>query len=98
MAVQPHAPGTRGLDGGGPGGGVGRHPPSARPPRNHRLRRRRAGGMMFVFLLLAAAFLPMLAEASLARRHDDVLRRLGAREPDSDVYGVMQVAYPCCFL
>jgi methyltransferase len=53
---------------------------------------------MFVLLLLAAALLPMLGEAWLARGHDRALRRLGAREPASDVYRVMQIVYPSCFL
>ena len=52
---------------------------------------------MFLLLLLAVAFVPMLAEARLAARHDRVLRGRGAQEPPSDVYRVMQVAYPSCF-
>jgi len=53
---------------------------------------------MFPLLLFTAALLPMLGEAWLARRHDRALRRLGAQEPASDVYRVMQVVYPSCFL
>jgi methyltransferase len=54
--------------------------------------------MTLPLLLLAGAVLPMLAEARLAARHDRVLRRRGAAEPASDVYRIMQVAYPACFL
>lgn len=53
---------------------------------------------MLLILLVAVAFLPMLAEAGLAARHDRVLRGRGAEEPPSDVYGVMQIAYPSCFV
>lgn len=53
---------------------------------------------MFYLLLLLVAFVPMLVEASIAARHDRALRARGAKEPASDVYGVMQVAYPVCFL
>ena len=53
---------------------------------------------MFLLLLFAAAFLPMVAEAGLAARHDRALREQGACEPAADVYGVMQFAYPSCFV
>lgn len=53
---------------------------------------------MFFLLLLAVAFVPMLAEAAIAARHDRALRARGAVEPAADVYRVMQVAYPACFL
>jgi methyltransferase len=53
---------------------------------------------MFDLLLLATAFVPMLAEAAIAARHDRALRARGATEPAADVYGAMQVAYPVCFL
>jgi len=46
----------------------------------------------------ALIFVPMLAEAMVSARHDRALRALGAAEPDGDVYKVMQVAYPGCFL
>lgn len=53
--------------------------------------------MMLILILLAAAFVPMLAESVLAARHDRVLRGRGAVEPATDVYRVMQIAYPACF-
>ncbi len=48
--------------------------------------------------LILVAFVPMLVEARLAKRHDDLLRARGAREPARDVYRAMQVAYPGSFL
>jgi methyltransferase len=53
---------------------------------------------MLPLILLAAAFLPMIAEARIAARHDRALRAMGAAEPAGDVYRVMRVAYPACFL
>jgi methyltransferase len=49
-------------------------------------------------ILVLAAFVPMLAEATLSRRNERVLRAAGAVEPEADVYRVMQVAYPGSFL
>jgi methyltransferase len=52
-------------------------------------------------MILTAAlviFGSMILEAVLAARNDRALRRAGAREPAGDVYGVMQAAYPGCFL
>lgn len=49
-------------------------------------------------LLAALAFVPMLFEASHSRRNEQALRALGAREPAGDVYALMQVIYPACFL
>lgn len=40
----------------------------------------------------------MIAEAMVAARNDRVLRTAGAVEPRGDVYRLMQVAYPACFL
>jgi methyltransferase len=40
----------------------------------------------------------MIAEAIVSARHDRALRALGAAEPSGDVYKVMQLAYPGCFL
>lgn len=54
--------------------------------------------MTLPLFLLAIAIVPMLVEAWMASRHAQALRRLGASEPPGDVYGVMQVAYPACFL
>lgn len=49
-------------------------------------------------ILFAIAFVPMLAEAARSAVHERRLRALGAIEPAGDVYRVMQVAYPACFL
>jgi methyltransferase len=51
----------------------------------------------FLFLLLFA-FGPMLLEARLSRRNERALRAAGAFEPPGDVYALMQVVYPACFL
>jgi methyltransferase len=48
--------------------------------------------------LAAAIFAAMVGEAVVARRHDRVLRGLGAVEPRRDVYAIMQLAYPAAFL
>jgi methyltransferase len=48
--------------------------------------------------LLVVALLPMIVEARLAARHERALRAAGAVEPPGDVYGVMRIAYPACFL
>jgi methyltransferase len=40
----------------------------------------------------------MIAEAIISARHDRALRAMGAVEPARDVYKVMQIAYPGCFL
>ena len=53
---------------------------------------------MFPFLLLALAFVPMAFEAIRAARNDAALRRMGAVAPSGDVIGVMQAAYPACFI
>ena len=62
------------------------------------LRWRRPRRLMFALLLLALAFVPMLLETRLRGRHDRALRAAGALEPADDVYPLMQVAYPACFL
>lgn len=49
-------------------------------------------------LLFGLAFVPMLFEATRSRRNEQALRALGAREPDDDVFALMQVIYPACFL
>jgi methyltransferase len=40
----------------------------------------------------------MAVEARVSARHDRALRAAGAVEPAGDVYGLMRVAYPACFL
>ena len=52
---------------------------------------------MFQAVLSALAFVPMVAEAALSARHERRLRAAGAIEPNDDVFGVMQIAYPSCF-
>jgi methyltransferase len=49
-------------------------------------------------LAFAWVFLPMIAEAIVSARHDRALRARGAIEPEGDVYKVMQLVYPSCFL
>jgi methyltransferase len=51
-----------------------------------------------ILAVTAAVFVPMLAEARLAARHERAQRALGGREPPGDVYHVMQVAYPLAFI
>ena len=53
---------------------------------------------MFALFLGALALIPMLLEALRAAGHDRRLRAAGAVEPAGDVYPLMQVAYPGCFL
>lgn len=48
--------------------------------------------------LAVLAFVPMLLEARRSRANEAALRRRGAVEPRDDVYRVMQLAYPACFL
>lgn len=54
--------------------------------------------MTFPLWLGALAFIPMLVETGLSARNDARLRDAGAVEPADDVYRVMAVAYPACFL
>jgi methyltransferase len=49
-------------------------------------------------ILMALVFIPMILEARRSRGNERVLRARGAFEPRDDVYAVMQVAYPGCFL
>jgi len=53
---------------------------------------------MTVALVILVVALTMLAEARLSRAHERALRAAGAVEPSGDVYTVMQIAYPACFL
>ena len=53
---------------------------------------------MIPSVAFACVFLPMIAEAIVSARHDRALRARGAIEPEGDVYKVMQLAYPGCFL
>jgi methyltransferase len=49
-------------------------------------------------LLLAVFFVPMLLELRRSRRNEEALRSRGAVEPPRDVYALMQVIYPACFI
>ncbi len=49
-------------------------------------------------IVAIVAFVPMVVEARRSRRHDRALRAQGAIEPPGDVYQLMQVAYPGCFV
>jgi methyltransferase len=53
---------------------------------------------MLPLVLFVLAFGPMALESRRSRAHDRTLRALGAREPRDDVYRLMQVVYPACFL
>lgn len=53
--------------------------------------------MTSVFLL-ALIFIPMLLEARLSHRNEIALLAQGAREPADDVFPLMRVVYPLCFL
>ena len=55
-------------------------------------------GSLELVLAFTFVFAPMIAEAVISARHDRVLRARGAIEPDGDVYKLMQLAYPGCFL
>jgi methyltransferase len=48
-------------------------------------------------VVAALAFVPMLAEARRASRHDRALLASGALEPPGDVYRAMRIIYPACF-
>ena len=54
--------------------------------------------MIRAAIVALVAFVPMLAEARRSRRNERTLRLLGAIEPAHDVYDLMQIAYPACFL
>jgi methyltransferase len=54
--------------------------------------------VLFPLAIAALAFIPMLVEARRSARNERALRAVGAVEPAGDVYRVMQVAYPACFL
>jgi methyltransferase len=47
---------------------------------------------------MTLAFVPMLLEARRSATNERGLRAAGAVEPADDVYRVMQLAYPACFL
>ena len=54
--------------------------------------------MTRALVTLAVAFVPMLLEARRSWRQERALRARGAIEPADDVYPIMQVAYPACFV
>jgi len=49
-------------------------------------------------LLLLVVFVPALIESRRSRRNERALRARGAVEPPRDVYPLMLVVYPACFL
>ena len=49
-------------------------------------------------LTLAVIAFAMLAENARSRWNERALRARGATEPDGDVYRLMQLAYPACFI
>jgi len=53
---------------------------------------------MIVALAATGVFAAMIVEALLAARNDRRLRGQGAVEPPGDVFRLMQIAYPACFL
>jgi methyltransferase len=53
---------------------------------------------MLPAVLFLLVFIPMIAEARRSTANDRRLRAAGAIEPAGDVYQVMQLAYPLCFL
>jgi methyltransferase len=48
--------------------------------------------------ILALAFIPMIVEARRSRANERRLLAAGATEPAGDVYPIMLVAYPACFV
>ena len=54
--------------------------------------------MMLAAAIACVVFLPMLLEAQRSTANERTLRAAGATEPRGDVYPLMQVAYPLCFL
>ena len=55
-------------------------------------------GSLELRLAFGLVFAPMIVEAMIAGRHERALRACGAIEPEADVYKVVQLAYPGCFL
>jgi methyltransferase len=51
-----------------------------------------------IVLVVGLVAATMLAEAGISQANERTLRAGGAVEPRDDVYAVMQVAYPGCFL
>jgi len=49
-------------------------------------------------VLVAVAFAAMAWELAVSWRHERALRQAGAVEPPGDVYPVMRIVYPLCFL
>src|SRR5438445_3256862 len=53
---------------------------------------------MWVASVFVVTFVPMLVEARRSARNERVQRARGGIEPADDVYGVMRIAYPACFV
>lgn len=60
-------------------------------------RARRPGDLVTVLAVLLIVFGLMLVEGRRSQRNERDLRARGAVEPDGDVYGLMQLAYPGAF-
>jgi methyltransferase len=56
------------------------------------------GIVLWTFGVTAVVFVAMILEAGRSRRNESRLRSGGAVEPSGDVYSLMQVVYPACFL
>ena len=56
------------------------------------------GGLLTTAIVFLVIFVPMLLEASRARRNEHTQRARGGVEPPGDVYVLMRTAYPALFL
>ena len=54
--------------------------------------------MSATVVILIVVFVTMLAEALVSRAHERSLRSAGAIEPGGDVFPIMRVVYPACFV
>lgn len=54
--------------------------------------------MTTALIIATVAWLPMIAEAIISRRHERILLQHGAVEPRDDVIGIMRLAYPGSFV
>jgi methyltransferase len=53
---------------------------------------------MFVAIIFIVIFVPMLIEARRSARNERAQRTRGGIEPRDDVYALMRIAYPACFV
>lgn len=54
--------------------------------------------MLSVAVVMSVVAVTMFAEARISGAHERELRAAGAVEPSGDVYGVMRLLYPACFV